>query len=291
MISLDSYQRDRTHWRERWYHERYFGPESVSQVLDDAIARQPDTEFHYYRTELKSGQAQVVKTTALQLLTESHRLAGALYSVGVRQGEVFAVQLPTWRETTMLYLAALRIGAVVLPIVHTYGPQEVEFILRQSGATTLVIPDRWRDVDFIDRFERISLESDLQRVIVVNDDAPSGMISWSQLLRHAGEPIPAIEQNPDQACVLIYTSGTSAAPKGVLFSHNNLRSEWHSPFFKTAGPYLCNFPAGHIAGFNFSLRPLVTGTPVVYFDHWDAPLAARLIEQHRITETGGTGFF
>lgn len=291
MITLKSYHQDRKVWRKRWYAEGYFGSSSVPQVLDEAARSKPQTPFHYYGSQRHPEQAMAHRTTARELLGESRGIAGALYAAGVRQGEVFAVQLPTWHETTVLYLAALRLGAVVLPIVHSYGPREVEFILQQSGARTLVIPNRWRGVDFIENFERMAPAPNLQRVIVISDQAPAGMVGWPQLLRHAGDPFPSADPDPDQPCVLIYTSGTSAAPKGVLFSHNNLQSEWRSPFFHTAGPYLCNFPAGHIAGFNFALRPLVTGTPVVYFDHWDARLAARLIEEHRISETGGTGFF
>jgi len=56
------------------------------------------------------------------------------------------------------------------------------------------------------------------------------------------------------------------------------------------GPYLTPFPAGHIAGFNFLLRPFVTGTDMVFMDRWDPSLAAELIERHRVRLSGGTPF-
>jgi acyl-CoA synthetase (AMP-forming)/AMP-acid ligase II len=305
VIDLETYRRDRESWRQRWYNKGYFGPETVSQVLEAAVLERPDTEFFYYRTAPQGGVAASVRTTAREMWDESRRLAGGLYAHGVRAGEVFAVQLPTWHETTLLYLAALQLGATVLPIVHIYGPREVEFILRQSGARTLVIPRRWRNIDFVERFRRIPTLPDLQRVFVVGnnvagdnvigDDAAdvsgNGMITWPQLQAAAGTGFPVPRQQADEPCVLIYTSGTTSSPKGVLFSHNNLQAEWRGPFYSSPGPYLCNFPAGHIAGFNFVIRPIVMGVPTVYFDHFDADLAAELIERHRVTESGGTGFF
>jgi acyl-CoA synthetase (AMP-forming)/AMP-acid ligase II len=291
VIDQETYRRDRESWRQRWYNKGYFGLETVSQVLDAAVRERPNTDFFYYRTAPQGGVATSVHTTAREMWDESRRLAGALYAHGVRAGEVFAVQLPTWYETTLLYLAALRLGATVLPIVHIYGPREVEFILRQSGARTLVIPRHWRNIDFVERFQRIPALPDLQRVFVVGDEAPAGMIAWPQLLAAADSDFPAPVQQADEPCVLIYTSGTTSAPKGVLYSHNTLQAEWRGPFYSSPGPYLCNFPAGHIAGFNFVIRPLVMGVPTVYFDHFDADLATELIERHRVTESGGTGFF
>jgi acyl-CoA synthetase (AMP-forming)/AMP-acid ligase II len=67
-------------------------------------------------------------------------------------------------------------------------------------------------------------------------------------------------------------------------------AEWLIPFIDGDGPYLTPFPAGHIAGFNFLLRPFVTGTEMVFMDRWDAPLAAELVARHRVRLSGGTPF-
>jgi acyl-CoA synthetase (AMP-forming)/AMP-acid ligase II len=67
-------------------------------------------------------------------------------------------------------------------------------------------------------------------------------------------------------------------------------AEWQIPFIDGSGPYLTPFPAGHIAGFNFLLRPFVTGTDMVFMDRWDASLAAELVEHYRVRLSGGTPF-
>lgn len=293
MISQEEYQQDRARWREKWYREGYFARKPVADVLKEAVARHPETTLTFYRTAQVDTPAECSESTIEALLEESLHIANGFWEQGVRPGEVVAVQMPTWRETALVYLAALNIGAIVLPIVHIYGPKEVEFILRQSGARTLIIPQYWHKVDFVERFRRIGPLPELRRTIVVGDvgSNESDLVTWREVCENRGADFPRFEGDPDGPCVMIYTSGTTSSPKGVLYSHNNLQSEWHSPFFATKGPYLCNFPAGHIAGFNFVMRPFVAGVSMVLFDNWDSELAAELVEKHRIRESGGTGFF
>jgi acyl-CoA synthetase (AMP-forming)/AMP-acid ligase II len=105
----------------------------------------------------------------------------------------------------------------------------------------------------------------------------------------AGFPPPPA--GPDDPCLLVYTSGTTAEPKGVRHSHNTLLSEVHgSAATRRATPaskQLAAFPAGHVAGVLGLLRVLVLGTPAVIMDAWDPVAAARLVEEHRVTS--GTG--
>ncbi len=95
---------------------------------------------------------------------------------------------------------------------------------------------------------------------------------------------------PDEVCLLLYTSGTTAEPKGVRHTHRTVGAEWSIPFIDGDGPYLTPFPAGHIAGFNFLLRPFVTGTDMVFMDRWEPALAGELVERHRVRLSGGTPF-
>ena len=201
--------------------------------------------------------------------------------------------MPTAPETAALYIAALDIGAVLVPIVHIYGPAEVGFILRQSRARFLAVPDRWRGIDFLERVEAVGALPDLERVIVMGERAPAGGITLRDvetLGANGLAPPSTAAPDPDDVCLLLYTSGTTAAPKGVQHTHRTVGAEWLIPFIDGEGPYLTPFPAGHIAGFNFLLRPFVTGTEMVFMDRWDAPLAAELVARHCVRLSGGTPF-
>ncbi|WP_280155400.1 AMP-binding protein [Piscinibacter sp. XHJ-5] len=273
--------------RERWRALGWHGDLTLAQTLEAAARERPGTRFHFYT---ERGEQH---SNAAALLERSRRVAIGLHAAGVRAGDRFAVQMPTSIETTLLYLAALRLGAVLVPIVHIYGPAELGFILRQSQARFLAVPARWRQIDFLARLSACGDLPALERVILAADANPAvSHLTWSELEEAGacGDPIACWSGPADDTALLLYTSGTSASPKGVRHSHNSVRAEWLTPFVDGDGPYYTPFPAGHIAGFNFLLRPFVTGTEMVFTDRWDAAQAAALIERHRVRLSGGTPF-
>ncbi len=224
----------------------------------------------------------------------AHQLARGLRRIGLVRGDTIAMQVPTAIETAVLYIAALEIGAVLVPIVHIYGSAEVSFILRQSRARFFCVPDKWRGIDFLARLEALGNLPDLERVIVLGEQVPPGGITLRSVQGLCAETAvissPVTPPEPEDICLLLYTSGTTASPKGVQHTHQTVGAEWLIPFIDGNGPYLTPFPAGHIAGFNFLLRPILTGTEMVFMDRWDAPLGAELIERHRVRLSGGTPF-
>ena len=259
----------------------------LHELLARSAQARPGTRLHFHTEQ---GPRSL---TTPALITVGRHLARGLRALGLRRGDAIGVQLPTAPETAALYLAALEIGAVLVPIVHIYGPAEVGFILRQTRARCLVVPQRWRGIDFLARVEALGTLPDLEHVIVLGDQAPARGTTWRQLDALAARKAPAREvesPDPNDVCLLLYTSGTTASPKGVQHTHQTVGAEWLIPYIDGDGPYLTPFPAGHIAGFNFLLRPFVTGTEMIYLDRWDATLAAELIERHRVRLSGGTPF-
>lgn len=284
-MELAAVEQDRELLRQRWYREGYFRRETVAAALAAAAARSPNTSFRF------CSEGGVRETSASELCRDGFRMAGALCGLGVQRGDVFAVALPTSYETAVAYIAALAAGAVLLPIVHTYGPAEFGFMLRQSAARWLVIPDRWRNVDFLERLARAESLPQLRGTLVIGERLPANGVSWKALVEHAPDAFVPVHGDPDAVCLLLYTSGTTSLPKGVKHTHNTLRSEWEIPFFDNDGVFLNPFPAGHIAGFNYLLRPIVCGVPMVLLDRWDPHLAAELIARYRVRQTGGTPYF
>ena len=108
------------------------------------------------------------------------------------------------------------------------------------------------------------------------------------------EPVPLPSgARPDPwsvACVL-YTSGSTAAPKGVQHSHETLLCGLAAVPTDATSRMLATFPAGHVASLMSLLRPLTAGGTSVVMDRWSARAAAELIEHHRITTSAGTPFF
>ncbi|NUY04924.1 AMP-binding protein [Paraburkholderia youngii] len=259
----------------------------LAALIAHAVEKHGATALHFHT------QGGAYTCTTRSLLHDAKEIGRALRAIGLRRGDVIAIQLPTQRETALLYLAALEIGAVLVPIVHIYGPAEVGFILRQSRARFLCVPDFWSGTDYLERVAALGNTPDLERVIVVGDRAPSNGITFDALQRLAAtthDQRPVDLPTSEDICLLLYTSGTTASPKGVQHSHRTVGAEWQIPFIDGPGPYMTPFPAGHIAGFNFLLRPFITGTEMVFMDRWDASLAARLVDEYRVRLSGGTPF-
>ena len=138
---------------------------------------------------------------ALGLRTE--RVAGGLARLGLGQGDRVAIYAPNSLEWILAYLAAERLGAVVVPFNPAYRAAEAEHILNDSDPA-LVVTDR----------ERRALVESLGRRVVPIQDLPE----------EAKAP-PAPELTPESPAVIIYTSGTTGRPKGALLDHGNLLAQ------------------------------------------------------------------
>jgi cyclohexanecarboxylate-CoA ligase len=228
------------------------------------------------------------------LVDRAGRGAVALRSLGVRPGDTVVVQVPSRIEGVVAQTAAMLAGAVLVPVVPSYGPRELGFILRESRARLLITLDHWGRRDYLADLERVGNCPDLSSVAIIGNSVPPGHLDWAQLVE-GGETVssPSAAAAPDDVCLLVYTSGTTGQPKGVQHTHATLLAELRTRLtgVATDSVVLAAFPSGHVAGILGLLRMLLQGMPHVVLDTWDAPTAARLIGQYGVTATGGTPFF
>ena len=132
-------------------------------------------------------------------------MASAFAAQGVGRGDVVAIQLPNWAETAVAYLAFAMLGAVFVPIVHIYGPRETDWILRASGARMLLCPDRWGNLDFLERLERMPAAEKLQ-VVIVGEEVPPGAVAWDAVARDAAPefaPLSVAASDPLPFCLFV----------------------------------------------------------------------------------------
>ena len=228
-------------------------------------------------------------TTRAVLYAESRRLATGLIGLGVRPGDVVAVQLPNWRECLAAHAGIWLAGAVVLPIVPIYGPAEVAFIARQSGARALILAREIRNRDAAATLDAVADLPGLAHRILVGDPLP-GTTPYTDL---AATPAGAIAPTAGGGgrALLVYTSGTTAEPKGVQHSHAGLLGEIRAMDEMRGGgddmTTLSVFPSGHIAGTLGILRVFCGSSATIAMDAWDPVAAARLIDEYSVTASGG----
>ena len=252
------------------------------------------------RTALVDGNSRL---SFREVRARVENLAAGLAGLGVRRGSVVALQLPNWWETVIASWAVIRLGAVLTPVHPMYRRRELDFILRESEAEVLLVPGTFR------KFDHRTLAGELRRalprlrhVVVVRDPAAAGEISFAELGdRSDSRPARAPSSLPtptvgSDVLLLMYTSGTTADPKGVLHSHDTLlyeaRSLEHAHGLGPGDTVLMPSPLTHVSGLIHAvLLPFVLGTRAVLMDCWNTDQARELIELDSVTYMIGAPIF
>jgi acyl-coenzyme A synthetase/AMP-(fatty) acid ligase len=277
---------DYTFLRDKWYRDGWFSTRTVIDAFEQGAAEYGDAPVVFV-----ADGAETTSTVA-EIHRRSKDVAAGLQRLGVRAGDAVAVQLTNRVECAVTYQAVLLCGAVLVPIVHIYGVGEVGFILTESRAKVLIMPVRFRTISYLDRIGAFVEIPTLQQVVVVDAGSGKDHVGWADLAAAHEHQRPVV--SADDVAALIYTSGTTSAPKGVQHSHNSLLAEQKTlPYLMGRtedAVQLATFPPGHIAGTAALLRPLMSGDRTVFLDSWDPATAAELVRRFRVTATAGTPF-
>lgn len=227
--------------------------------------------------------------TRAQLVADAEALSAALHERGLRPGDVVAFQVPNWHEAAVINLAAVMSGLIVNPIVPIYRDAEVSQMLADSGARAFFGAKRFRNYDFTAMAVRIKpLLPHLTHVFSVRGEGPNDYAA----LVGSGRAVPFDRPQVDPLGVkmVLYTSGTTGKPKGVLHSHVTLqrivRESARHWGVRPGEATLMPSPVTHVSGFANGLEmPLICGTRTVLMESWDADAAMALIEQHQLVGT------
>jgi cyclohexanecarboxylate-CoA ligase len=235
-----------------------------------------------------------------QAFERAERLAAHLGRLGLRPGDCIGFQLPNWLETVPINLAACILGLVVNPIVPIYRHAEVRLILRDCRAKAIFVPERFRTFDFAEMMRSIADDlPDLQHVIVLRgSSAPAlpGSIVFEDLLAADAGAAPWAGQRPEAVKMVMYTSGTTGRPKGVLHTHETMPRSLQSCVehwsIEDDDVVIMPSPVTHITGYSWGLEmPFYHGTRSLLMERWDAGEAVELIDRHGARATiGATPF-
>jgi cyclohexanecarboxylate-CoA ligase len=245
-----------------------------------------------------------VRLTFAEYARAVDRFAGALRELGVGRGDVVVVQLPSRWQIPALMLACLRIGAIFAPIMTTIRPREVERILRRLKAPVCVTIDHWDGFAHADALAEMGKRLPrLRHRVVLGDINPQrGDVSFAETFEgtaweeHRPIAVSPGDEDPDRAALVLFTSGTSGEPKGVLHSMNTLYAG-AAPVVSEEGlgqsdRFFTSAPLTHIFGTIYgTLMPLLTGGTAVVRDSWEPAKVLALLAESQVTVFAGAPVF
>lgn len=221
-----------------------------------------------------------------QLRARVEHLASALYRIGIAPGEVVTVQLPNVPAHVVVYLAIARLGAVMSTLYMPHRAAELETLLAHSRSRAFVCLDSTGD--FQPPETALALQAndalpDLQQIIVAGR-APAGTHALNELLSGDAGPLPPLPVAADPL-LLLYTSGTTAAPKGVPHnSHtvlSNAAAGVQAHALSGEDVILSAPPFGHLYGLYSLHLALCTGATTLLLPAFTPPALAALIDGSR----------
>ncbi len=260
---------------------------TLDQIFSRAVARWPDRQFVV-------AEGRTIDYREMDTLVD--RIAKGLLALDVQPGDRVALWMSNICEWVAIQFAVTRIGAVLTPLNTRLRVEDLRHTLSDSGAKILLTQAGSPDFSYVDVVREILREPDsvaaLQHVVVARStafaDAP--FLGWDDFLTRGQavrrEPAPATD--PDALAYILYTSGTTSLPKGVMLSHANLNNSLRIAHdLRDRDCTFLIYPLFAITGCHNAVLPTcLVGGSIVLQERFNAAEAIDLIERHRCTVVG-----
>lgn len=261
--------------------------ERIGDLIARQAARFPDRElFSFNDSRLSYGE--------FSAWTEA--VGSAMVAGGVRRGDRVLVQLPNCLEALVLQVAAFRIGAVNVPVVPIYREHETAQIIADARPTVIAVAhalatrSSWREIDTA--LDKLGHRPRMKFLVGGNADG------WTRVpaigsAPTAELPAPLAAEEP---ALILYTSGTTSAPKGALLSSRaliaHLRNFASVMELDETTVLAAATPLSHLGGFVAGvIFPAFLGARSVIMPGWDADTAVEIIEREGVTLMMGATVF
>ncbi len=277
---------ERGYVAEGWWTEA-----GIGDMVAESLVAMADAPFAIHSA------ARPWRGTIGDVDRKARAFAGWLRDRGIGPGDVVAFQLPNWMEAAVTFWGTAYAGAIVVPVVHFYGPKELEYILRVTSPSLVITADRFGAIDFLAMHRELLSGLDVPWAVVGDtpaDELPEGAFPFDEVLTAAPieGPVPV---DPDAPALIAFTSGTTRDPKGVVHSHRTIGHEARQlgTLMPTGGPPpITGAPVGHFIGMlNAFLCSLVRHDSINLLDVWDPGEVLRLMLEEDLGMSGGATYF
>ncbi|PNT52531.1 hypothetical protein POPTR_001G036900v4 [Populus trichocarpa] len=215
----------------------------------------------------------------------ARRVASGLNKIGIQQGDVIMLFLPSSPEFVLAFLGASHRGAIVTAANPFSTPAELAKHAKASRAKLLIT-----QACYYEKVKDFARESDVKVMCV--DSAPDGCLHFSELTQADENEVPQVDFSPDDVVALPYSSGTTGLPKGVMLTHKGLitsvaqQVDGDNPnlYFHSEDVILCVLPMFHIYALNsIMLCGLRVGASILIMPKFDIGTLLGLIEKYKVS--------
>jgi cyclohexanecarboxylate-CoA ligase len=273
----------------------YWLDKTVDQLLSEAIARTPEKISIIAD---RADREQIVRLTYRELGNLVDRAASSLSRLGVAPRDVVTVQLPNWWEFVVTALACSKIGAVFNPVMPILRERELLYVLNFCESKVFIVPKTYRGFDYAAMAEGMRGElHHLKHLIVVDGDGDASFERAILSAEPGGQSAlsagtsPAL--GPDDMAVVMFTSGTTGEPKGVIHTSNSLvgctKALTQRFGLHDNEVLLVASPVAHMTGYAaVVLQSIYLGGTMVLQDVWEPKHGVSLMVREGVTYTAAS---
>ena len=221
--------------------------------------------------------------TYAQFNNRVNLLANALSELGIGRGDKVSLLMMNCIEIMEGYFAAAKIGAVAVPNNFRLSPGEFAYQINQSDSKALIFQDTFDEIVDAIRGEAHYV----QHYIRIGGDTTEKSRNYEKLLSGSSSAEPIVYLNDDEPLYIMYTSGTTGRPKGIVITHKNVLMERINSTYEFGfGCYdraLVVPPLFHTGAVAIAMQLFYVGGTVVIMERFDFRQILPLIEKHAIT--------